>query len=205
MAATHVNPVEAALRRVGAELDASLHRWALVGGLAVSARAEPRTTRDVDVAVGVATDAEAEQLVLRLQAAGYRVLSALEQESARRLATVRLAAPGEDARGVVVDVLFASSGIEPELVSRAEPIEILPGLVVPVARIGDLLALKVLARDDRRRPQDFDDLRALLREADVADVADARRLLQLIEERGYQRERRLLEAFERLLEEEAGR
>jgi hypothetical protein len=38
---------------------------------------------------------------------------------------------------------------------------------VPVARIGHLMALKVLARDDRRRPQDFDDLRALRREAEV--------------------------------------
>jgi hypothetical protein len=41
------------LRELGA-------RWALVGGLAVSARAEPRTTRDIDVAIVVGSDSEAE-------------------------------------------------------------------------------------------------------------------------------------------------
>jgi hypothetical protein len=98
-----------------------------------------------------------------------------------------------------VDVLFASSGIEPELAAAAEALEILPGLVVPVARIGHLMALKVLARDDRRRPQDLDDLNALLREAEDADLAQARGALKLIESRGYQRERHLLDAFDALL------
>ncbi len=64
-------------------------------------------------------------------------------------------------RGRVVDVLFASSGIEPEIVRSAEAIEILPGLVVPVARTGHLIALKLLARDDESRPQDLADLRSL--------------------------------------------
>jgi predicted nucleotidyltransferase len=197
-----VSPLEAALRRIAGDLGKAGLDWALIGGLAVSARAEPRTTRDVDVAVAVADDAQAETLVLRLQAAGFRALTALEQQAAHRLATVRLAAPGEDARGVVVDLLFASSGIERELVARAELIEILPGLVVPVARIGHLMALKVLARDDRRRPQDFDDLRALLRESVEADVQEARAALSLIEARGYARERRLVDSFEEFLREE---
>ncbi|MGH7297115.1 MAG: nucleotidyl transferase AbiEii/AbiGii toxin family protein [Polyangiaceae bacterium] len=197
-----MSALESALRRIAGELAKARLPWALVGGLAVSARAEPRTTRDVDVAVGVASDEVAEGFVLRLQSAGFEVVAALEQDAAGRLATVRLAAPGEDARGVVVDLLFASSGIEPELVARAEPVEILPGVTVPVARIGDLVALKVLARDDRRRPQDLDDLRALLREAEGGDLADARQALALIEERGYQRERRLLAALDELLAEE---
>ncbi|HEX3343598.1 MAG TPA: nucleotidyl transferase AbiEii/AbiGii toxin family protein [Polyangiaceae bacterium] len=198
-----MNALEAALRRIAGELARANLGWALIGGLAVSARAEPRTTRDVDVAVSVADDSDAEGFVLALQSAGFRVLAALEQEAARRLATVRVVPPGEDAGGVVVDLLFASSGIEPELVARAERMEILPGLTVPVARIGHLLALKVLARDDRRRPQDLDDLRALLREAEEADVAEARTALTLIEARGFQRERRLREAFEQLLISEA--
>jgi predicted nucleotidyltransferase len=200
-----VNALEAALRRISERLAEAGRDWALVGGLAVSARAEPRTTRDVDVAVSVADDAEAEALVLRLQSAGFRVLTSLVQETANRLATVRLVSSGEDARGVVVDLLFASSGIERELVARAEALEILPGLVVPVARIGDLMALKVLARDDRHRPQDLDDLRALLEEADDLDVEEARAALSLIEARGYARERRLLESFETLVKERGPR
>jgi hypothetical protein len=38
-------------------------RWALVGGFAVFARADPRFTRDIDVTVAVADDADGEGLV----------------------------------------------------------------------------------------------------------------------------------------------
>jgi predicted nucleotidyltransferase len=197
-----VNALEAALRRIAGELAATKRNWALVGGLAVSARAEPRTTRDVDVVVGVEDDADAERLVLLLQAKGFRVLVALEQQAVNRLATVRVVSPGSSEQGVVVDLLFASSGIERDIASRAENLEILPGLVVPVARISDLMALKVLARDDRRRPQDLDDLRALLREAEETDIAATERALQDIEARGYHRDRRLLELFDVCRKEE---
>lgn len=194
-----MNSLEAALRRVANELDARGRPWALVGGLAVSARAEPRTTRDVDVVVDVRDDADAESLVLDLQASGFRVLAAVEQDSVHRLATVRLVAPGGTERGVVVDLLFASSGIEPEVARCAEPIEVLAGLRIPVARIGHLIALKLLARDDRRRPQDFDDLRSLLRESSEADLVEARKAVRTIETRGYHRERKLAESLEAFL------
>jgi hypothetical protein len=204
VAPVHVSSLEAALKRIASELAATRRGWALVGGLAVSARAEPRTTRDVDVAVDVGDDAQAEGVVRELQTRGFQVLAVVEQEVVHRLATARLVSPASTAQGIVVDLLFASSGIEPEIARGAEALEIVPGLVVPVARIGHLLALKVLARDDRRRPQDLDDLRALLRESTDADIADARDGLALIETRGYHRQRRLGEAFDTLLREERG-
>lgn len=194
-----MNPLEAALRRVSDDLTDANRQWAVIGGLAVSARAEPRTTRDVDLVVAVADDADAEAVVFDLQSRGYRVLLALEQVAVGRLSTVRLSAPGTGPHGVVVDLLFASSGIEAEIVAAAELIEIVPGLGVPIARIGHLLALKILARDDRRRPQDRDDIRALLVEASPADVDEARQALALIEQRGYQRERRLVDQLEQIL------
>ena len=194
-----MNPLEAALRRVATDLAEVERRWAVIGGLAVSARAEPRTTRDIDLVVAVADDADAKALVFELQSLGYRVLLALEQVSVGRLSTVRLSAPGMGPHGVVVDLLFASSGIESEIVEAAELIEIVPGLGIPIARIGHLLALKVLARDDRRRPQDWDDIRALLSEASPADVDEARHALALIEQRGYQRERQLVDQLEQIL------
>ena len=132
-----MNGVEAALRGIGADLDRHGITWALVGGFAVSARAEPRFTRDVDVAVAITDDREAEALVHALISDGYRLLAAVEQDAVERLATVRLA-PALD-EGVVVDVLFASSGIETEIVHAAEAIEILPGLTVPVPGQGTLL------------------------------------------------------------------
>ena len=70
---------------------------------------------------------------------------------------------------------------------------------MPIATTGHLIALKLLARDDRLRPQDFDDLKALLREASLEDIGQAREALQLIIERGYNRGRGdLLEQLEQL-------
>jgi predicted nucleotidyltransferase len=198
-----MNPIEAALRRIARDLDDAGKKWALIGGLAVSARVEPRTTRDVDLVVAVTDDADAEGLVYALRACGYRALLALEQTAVNRLSTVRFSSPGEPPT-TVVDLLFASSGIEPEIVAAAEMLEIIPGLRVPVARLGHLLALKVLARDDRRRPQDWDDIRALLGEAAPEDLEDARAALRLIEGRGFHREKQLAEEFERLLREQDG-
>jgi len=144
-----VNLLEAALRRVAADLAKYDRRWALVGGFAVSARAEPRFTRDIDVAVAVADDADGEGLVRLMLADGYRLLASVEQDETGRLATVRLACPlsGGD---VVVDLLFASSGIEPEIVRAAEMTDVVPGLRLPIAMTGHLIALKLLARDDLR-------------------------------------------------------
>ena len=193
--------LEAALRRAVEALNASGLRCAVVGGLAVSARAEPRTTRDVDVAVAVADDAEAEAALFRLQSRGFAVVSVVEQTARKRLATARLSSGEPALRGVLVDLLFASSGIEPEVVSRAEEIEVIPGLVIPVARIGHLIALKALARNDRDRPQDLDDIRALLREASAQDLAEARDAAALIEARGFARGRRLSEELSELLRE----
>ena len=74
-----------------------------------------------------------------------------------------------------------------------------PALTLPVARLGHLLALKVLARDDRQRPQDWDDIRALLREATPHDLDGARAALRLITDRGYQRDKCLLDALDALV------
>jgi hypothetical protein len=198
-----MNRVERALRRIAADLEAADRVWCLIGGLAVSARAEPRTTRDVDVMVSVADDADAEGVIFSLQGVGYRVLTVLQQSATGRLATVRLLPPDEHERGVLVDLLFASSSIEPEIAAAAERLRVLPKLTVPVARIGHLMALKLLAHDDRRRPQDWDDARALLREASAIDIEEAREALRLIESRGAHRGKALLVELDNLLSEHA--
>ncbi|CAN5796730.1 nucleotidyl transferase AbiEii/AbiGii toxin family protein [soil metagenome] len=172
-----------ALRGVGA-------RSALVGGLAVSARAEPRLTRDADFAVAVGSDEDAERVVRALIAEGYALLAAVEQEAVGRLATVRLTR-ATDEHSTVTDLLFASSGIEPEIVDAADDIEILPGVVVPVATIGHLIATKLLARDDRSRPTDADDLRALAGRAVDVDWREAEIAVALITARGFARGRDL--------------
>jgi predicted nucleotidyltransferase len=185
-----VNLVEAALHRVADDLLALGVSWAVVGGFAVSARAEPRFTRDVDVAVAAAGDDEAESMIGRLTARGYRLIALSEQDAVGRLATARLTPTGIGG-DIVVDVLFASSGIEPELAAEADPVELVPGLVVPVAQVGHLIALKLLARDDDTRPQDRADLRALLDAAGVEDIALAAGSVDLIRKRGFDRGRNL--------------
>ena len=149
--------LEEALRRICAELTATRHPFALIGGLAVSARTEPRFTRDADIAVAVASDTEAEALIRMLRRAGYEIEAIIEQEAVGRLATARLKGSLEPT-SPVIDLLFASSGIEQELVAEADEIELLPQLLVRVATTGHLIALKVLARDDVTRPQDAGDL-----------------------------------------------
>jgi predicted nucleotidyltransferase len=195
--ASSLNPLQRALERIVTALGEVGSGAALVGGLAVSARAEPRTTRDVDLAISVPSDDEAEQLVFHLQGRGYVVRALLEQEQTRRMATVRLIRDSEPA--VYVDLLFASSGIEPEIVSEAEHIAILEDLTMRVATRAHLIALKVLARDDRNRPQDWDDLRALLRDASEHDIRRARDALDLIQRRGYNRSRNLGDDLERAI------
>ncbi len=183
--------LETALRGIVSELERRDRRFAVVGGLAVSARAEPRFTRDIDLALAVPDDAEAEALVRDLRGSGYRVIATLEQEAVGRLATIRLESPGEGPEGVVVDLLLASSGVEAEIVRDADVLEVLPGLVVPVARAGDLLALKVLSNGPKR-PQDQIDIIALLRQGDETELHRARQTATLIVERGFNRGRDLL-------------
>ena len=127
---------EAALRQIDADLTRAHVSFALVGGLAVSVRTEPRFTRDADLAVALASDAEAEALIDELCAHDFRMEAVVEQEAVGRLATVRLTRSSE-LQAPVIDLLFASSGIEREVVAEAEPIELLPNLTIGVARTPD--------------------------------------------------------------------
>lgn len=173
-------------------------RFAVVGGLAVSARTQPRFTRDADVCVATAGDRESESLVRSLQADGYRVVALVEQETTGRLATVRLAAREDIDAGVLLDLLFASSGIETEVVDAADRMELFEGIDAPIATVPSLIALKVLSRDDTTRPQDRVDLVELLAIADSHEITEAGRLLGLIEERGFARGRDLAASLETL-------
>jgi predicted nucleotidyltransferase len=165
---------------------------ALVGGLAVSARTEPRFTRDLDFAVALTSDADAERYVLSLRHAGYELAAALEQAKRTRLSTVRLRRAG---KGPFIDLLFAATGIEKEIVAAAEPLEIANGAQVEVAQVGHLIAMKLIARDDKLRPQDRADLLALSKVADEVEWARAEAAVRLVEERGFQRARNLVAAL----------
>ncbi|CAN5891293.1 nucleotidyl transferase AbiEii/AbiGii toxin family protein [soil metagenome] len=174
-----------------AELDA---RFAVIGGLAVGARGEPRYTRDVDLAIGVANDEEAERLLFAMTRRGYSVVTVIEQTRTGRLSTARLRHPRDPE--VFVDLLFASSGIEKEVVEGSERLAYRPGTELPVARVGHLIALKVLSESDERL-QDRIDLKVLGAVATDEDWATADAAVRLIKTRRYHRGRALLTRLRR--------
>ncbi len=167
--------------------------FALIGGLAVSTRAEPRFTKDVDLAIVVSDDRHFERLVYQLRGAGFMIREQLNQVGDGRLATVRLAS----AQGWV-DLLAANSGIEREVVDRAELID-LPGAgLIPVARVEELVALKLLSVKPQR-PLDQVDLESLIAINPSLDFERVRALLRAITDRGYARDQDLFAKLDSLL------
>ena len=158
----------------------------IVGGLAVSARCDPRFTRDVDIAVVVDTDEHAEALVRALTSYGLRTAGLIEQEAVGRLAMARLSTDD----GLSVDLLIASSGIEAEVVASAETLEVVRGMLLPVARTGHLIALKLLSVAPGRET-DAADLRSLAAVATADEWNLASEAVTQIHKRGFARGRQL--------------
>lgn len=167
---------------------------AVIGGVAVGARGEPRFTRDVDLVVAVERDEDAERLIHALASSGYRVATVIEHTRNQRLATARLR--HRDTPRVYVDLLFASSGIEPEVARGAQSIRVRSGARLPVARIGHLIALKVLSESEKRL-QDRIDIQELAKVATDEDWKTADAMVRLIKERGFHRGRALVTRLRR--------
>lgn len=174
--------LEATLADITQRLRDQERPFALVGGLAVSFRAEVRFTRDVDLAVVVRDDADFESLVFVLHSGGYIVVATVEHTQKKRLATARLQSPF----GFVVDLIAASCGIEQEVVDRATLLD-LPGIGrLPVARSEELLAMKILSMSSRRL-QDQIDARNLILFTENLDIQSVKDNLDRIIARGFHR------------------
>lgn len=190
------NPVLDELLEIVSELRSRRVDFALVGGLAVAVRGEPRFTDDVDVAIAVRSDEEVEALVHDLRARGYEVRALVEHKTQRCIATVRLRSP----RGVTVDLISGSSGIEREIVRDASAVHFDQTVSIPVAQAVDLLAMKVLSSTSHRA-QDLLDVRSLLAVNPTLDMDAVRKRLETITARGFNREQDLLKKLERLVVE----
>lgn len=189
---------EAVLGDIAARLAQLGRPFALVGGLAVSLRAEVRFTRDVDLAITAADDADVEQLVHTLGDVGYFPVATVEHLERRRLSTVRLAASS----GVVVDLLAASSGIEAEVVARATRIDFGEIGEIPVARAEELLAMKVLSMTPRRLQDRIDAVNLVLMNEQL-DLDAVRENLAEITRRGFHRDQDLLAKLAEVLADAA--
>jgi hypothetical protein len=77
-----------------------------------------------------------------------------------------------------LDVVLGGPGLEEEFQRRAVPVEVAPGLTVPIISAEDLVVTKVLAG----RPKDLEDIRGiLLAQSDGLDTGEVRRLLVQLE------------------------
>lgn len=184
---------EKALARIGRDLDRLGHPWALVGALAVAARAEARATLDVDVAIAVDGREGARGVVESLRAVGYRW-----QRDLGTFMSSFLVPEGPEA-GLRLDVLFSLSGLEAQVADRAERIAVLPGIELPVALTGDLIALKLLAAGEPGREHDWRDLRALLKRSVPADRELARSGIAVLAREEPEKGRELTARLEKLL------
>jgi hypothetical protein len=195
---------QSVLREAATDLTDAGVDFAVVGGVAVGAHAVLRYTQDIDLAVAVSDDRQAKSVGAFLIRRGYRPMTEIDQTAVDRLATLRLLshqlpADLDPTEAPLLDIIFASCGIEAELVSSAEPIEILPGITLPTTRIPHLIAMKLLSESDER-PIDRSDLQALIGAATDADLAEIPPLLDLIIDRGYARDKDLPALFARHLE-----
>lgn len=174
------------LRDLTADLTRIGVPFAVVGGIAASARGEPRFTRDVDVAVAVSGDEHAEGILFQLGRLGYVVRATVEHDAVGRLATARL----QHSCGIVCDLIFATCGVEAEIIRDAEPLDLFDEVQVMTATTEGLLAMKVLSATDQR-PRDLEDIRSLTQAQPDYDERRLLELLRLITERGFQRQQDL--------------
>jgi Nucleotidyl transferase AbiEii toxin, Type IV TA system len=194
-----VSAFDRTLGRVGRDLDRLKVPWALIGGIAVSTRGAPRFTNDIDAAVVIADDGNRELLVTKLVSDGYRVEALLEDKDSGELNTVRLWCPSVSGTQFLLDVMFATTGIEAEAVAAAARVNVTPRIVLPVATVQHLIAMKVLSSGAPGRSRDEDDLQRMIENATSKELAEAQNALGLMTERGRNRGKNLEAEFQNYL------
>ncbi len=147
-----MSDLEQALLALVERLETCKLPYVLIGGLAVAASGEPRSTLDVDVSVWVEDSGlgqAVECLCKRFNSRSHDPLRFVEQTRVL---------PLEDHQGIRLDVVFAVLPIQREAIQRGVPWEV-EGKQVQVASVEDLILMKLISE----RPKDIDDATALLR------------------------------------------
>jgi hypothetical protein len=134
-------------------LDAERVPYALIGGLAVSLRGQPRMTADVDLVI-LADVPRCLVLVRDLEETNFKPLFDDIAEVVQRAFILPLR---HRTTSVKVDLALGLSGFEQQIMSRAESLS-LAGTEIAVATAEDLLIMKLLAG----RPKDDQDIEGLM-------------------------------------------
>jgi len=170
------------LARLGRDLDELGRPWALVGALAVAARAETRSPLVASVAVAVEGPADTAALVAALLARGYL------PQGDHGAETGSLAVPMDGhSPSLRLELMTSLAGVAGEVARAAERLPVLSSVELPVALRGDLIALGLLAAGDPVREHLLGDVRALLVGAARADLLRCREVLALLTLRGATR------------------
>lgn len=126
---------------------------ALIGGLAVSLRGQPRMTVDVDLVI-LADVEQSLQLVRELTSTPFEPLFRGVEDVVSSSFILPLR---HRTTGIRVDLAIGMSGFERQAVGRATPIAV-GEIRIAVVSLEDLLVMKAIAG----RPQDDQDIRGLI-------------------------------------------
>lgn len=143
----------ATIRRLVRALDQLRVPYAIIGGVAVSIRATPRFTEDVDAVVW-AGEGDWEALLCGLQEQGLQARPNDPIAFARRNRLLLL----EDEDSVEVDLSLGALPFEEELIESADLVEIMPNLTARIATAEALVIMKAIAW----RPKDLLDIREIV-------------------------------------------
>ncbi len=126
---------------------------AVVGGMAVGIWGEPRVTRDVDVKVLLTRDDAAH--LLEALGSDYQPLieDPLRSLSNTGVLFVR------DERETRLDLLLSETAFDAEVIRRAQPVELAPGLEAQVCSPEDLIIYKLVST----RQRDYGDAVSVIR------------------------------------------
>ncbi len=149
----------------------SLRSFSLIGGFAVSARARPRATQDIDFLIDADNHFYTETLpkLLKNTPYSYKIFKSSLNDPLHRLVRIY------DKEQEIVDLIPVFWKWQHEALERAEEIEIEKGLRIPVLQTEDLIIFKLYAGG----PQDLVDVQALIDVAKANATLDTPRLLNL--------------------------
>lgn len=163
---------EQLISRIAAELRRAGIPYMIIGGQAVLLHGLPRMTKDIDITLGVDTQA-LDKVVTSIAATGLEIIPDHFRSFVEK--TFVLPARHQES-GIRVDFIFSFVPYERQAIDRAKPV-LLAGEPVLFATAEDVIIHKCFAG----RPRDLEDARSILIKNPDLDQAYVRRWLKELE------------------------
>jgi len=163
---------EQLISRIAAELRRAGIPYMIIGGQAVLLHGLPRMTKDIDITLGVDTQA-LDKVVSSIAATGLEIIPDHFRSFVEK--TFVLPARHQES-GIRVDFIFSFVPYERQAIDRAKPV-LLAGEPVLFATAEDVIIHKCFAG----RPRDLEDARSILIKNPDLDQAYVRRWLKELE------------------------